>query len=168
MTIVRAESSKDIEAIRNVLRACFATDCESRLVELLRSARRLVISMVAERDDRIIGYLAFSPVTVQRPNAAPGIGLAPLAVLAEYRRRGIGAELVRAGLDVCRAADFGWCVVLGEPEYYGRFGFRPAAGFGLSDEYGGDTAFQAMEFRDGALPRNGGLVRYAEEFTVVA
>ena len=59
-------------------------------------------------------------------------------------------------------------MVLGEPEYYGRFGFRSAAKFGLTDEYGGGAAFQAMEFRDGALPRDAGLVHYAEEFAIFA
>ena len=59
---------------------------------------------------------------------------------------------------------FGWVVVLGEPEYYSRFGFRPASAFGLSDEYGGGPAFQAVELVAGALPVGAGLVRYAPEF----
>jgi putative acetyltransferase len=167
MVVVRPESLNDTEAIQNVLRSCFPTDGESRLVELLRDAGRLSVSVVAELDGAIVGHGSFSPVTVQRPAAKSGAGLAPLAVLAGHRQHGIGAELVRVGLEVCRAAGFGWCVVLGEPAYYARFGFRPATEFGLSDEYGGGAAFQALEFYDGALPRGAGLVRYASEFAVV-
>ena len=74
---------------------------------------------------------------------------------------------VRAGLEACRAAGFGWAVVMGEPAYYSRFGFRPAAEFGLSDEYGGGPAFQAVELLAGALPVGGGLVRYAPEFAAL-
>jgi putative acetyltransferase len=64
-------------------------------------------------------------------------------------------------------ANFGWVVVLGEPAYYARFGFRPASEFGLSDEYRGGSAFQAMELIDGALPAGAGLVRYAHEFATL-
>lgn len=167
MVVVRVETSSDHEAIRRVLQSCFPTEAESRLVVLLRDAGRLAVSLVAELDGAIVGHVSFSPVTVQRPTASLGIGLAPLAVLADHRRQGIGAELVRVGLEACRAAGFGWCVVLGEPLYYARFGFRSAAEFGLSDEYGGGSAFQAMEFCEGALPRGAGLVCYAMEFAEV-
>jgi putative acetyltransferase len=95
---------------------------------------------------------------------AIGAGLAPLAVIESHRRQGIAAELVRAGLEACREAGFGWCVVLGEPAYYGRFGFRAAPEFGLSDEYGGGESFQVIELIPNALPVNAGLVRYAPEF----
>jgi putative acetyltransferase len=87
-----------------------------------------------------------------------------VAVVASHRRRGIAAELMRAALDACPEAGFGWAVVLGDPAYYGRFGFRTAGEFGLSDEFRGGSAFQAIELLPGALPRNAGLVRYATEF----
>jgi putative acetyltransferase len=77
---------------------------------------------------------------------------------------GVGAELVLAGLEACHAAGYGWAVVLGDPAYYSRFGFRTATGFGLFDEYGGGPAFQAIELIPGALPVGAGVVRYAPEF----
>lgn len=95
---------------------------------------------------------------------AVGAGLGPIAVAESHRRRGIAAELVRAGLEACREAGFGWVVVLGEPAYYARFGFRPAVEFGLSDEYGGGAAFQILELVTGAAPVGAGLVQYAPEF----
>lgn len=123
------------------------------------------MSLVAEIGDAIVGHVAFSPVTVASGTA--GAGLAPLAVVVQQRARGIGAELVRKGLDACRQAGFGWVVVLGEPSYYFRFGFRPALQFGLSDEYGAGPAFQAIELVHGALPVGVGLVRYAREFSTL-
>lgn len=93
-----------------------------------------------------------------------GLGLAPLAVLSAHRRAGVGAQLVRLGIDGCRGAGVGFVVVLGDPEYYGRFGFQPASRFGLEDEYGGGAAFQALELLAGSIPAAGGLVQYAPEF----
>jgi putative acetyltransferase len=93
-----------------------------------------------------------------------GVGLAPVAVAESYRRQGIAAALIRDGLDACRRLGFGWVVVLGEPDYYERFGFRPAAEFGLVDEYGGGPAFAVVELIAGAAPQQAGLVRYAPEF----
>jgi putative acetyltransferase len=111
--------------------------------------------------------VAFSPVTIRVSQNAPetvGLGLAPIAVLNAHRRKGIAVELIRAGLAACCDTGCGWAVVLGEPEYYGRFGFRSAEEFGLSDEYGGGLAFQAIELIPGKLPVGAGLVRYAPEF----
>jgi putative acetyltransferase len=121
--------------------------------------------LVAEVEGAVVGHIAFSPVTTA--SGAVGVGLAPVAVAESHRRRGIAAALVRAGLEACHAAGFGWAVVMGEPAYYSRFGFRPAAEFGLSDEYGGGQAFQAIELVAGALPVGAGLVRYAPEFAAV-
>jgi putative acetyltransferase len=164
MTAVRPEGPRDAAAVHAVHAACFPTDAEARLVDLLRAAGRLSVSLVAEDGGAVVGHVAFSPVTAG--SGAVGIGLAPVAVVESHRRRGIAAELIRAGLGACRAAGFGWAVVLGEPAYYARFGFRPAPEFGLSDEYGGGPAFQAVELLPGSLPLGAGLVRYAPEFAM--
>jgi len=160
---IRSAHPGDAMAIHAVHASSFPSLAEARLVELLRAAGHLRVSLVAEVAGAVVGHIAFSPVTVA--SRAPGAGLAPVAVASLYRRRGIAAELVRTGLEACRAAGFGWAVVLGDPGYYSRFGFRPASEFGLFDEYGGGPAFQVMELIPGALPVQGGLVRYAPEFT---
>lgn len=160
--IVRPEAPHDVATIYAVHAASFPTNDEARLVDLLRDAGRLTISLVAEVDGAVVGHVAFSPATASA--GSPAAGLAPVAVVPSHRRRGIAAELIRAGLEACRASGFGWAVVLGEPAYYARFGFRPAADFGLSDEYGGGPAFQALELVPGTLPVGAGLVRYAPEF----
>jgi putative acetyltransferase len=165
MVSVHPERPGDAAAIHAVHAASFPTDLEARLVGLLRAAGRLPVSLVAEVGGAVVGHIAFSPVTAA--SGAAGAGLAPVAVTAPHRRHRIAAALVRVGLEACRTAGFGWAVVMGEPAYYSRFGFRPAAEFGLIDEYGGGPAFQAIELVPGALPVGAGLVRYAPEFAAV-
>jgi putative acetyltransferase len=162
MTIIRDERPEDLEAIDAAHAAGFPTSAEARLVRLLRDAGRLTTSLVAEVDGAVVGHVAFSPVSAA--TGAVGAGLAPVAVLPAYRGRGIAAQLIEAGLSASRSAGFGWAVVLGEPAYYARFGFRPAPEFGLVDAYGGGDAFQAVELIPGTLPVGAGLVRYAPEF----
>lgn len=164
MTLVRAECAGDAAAIARVVEAAFPGPAEARLVEALRGAGRLAVSLVAEVEGEVVGHIAFSPVCVA--GAGDGLGLAPLAVLPAHQRRGVGAALVRAGLAACAAA--GFVVVLGDPAYYARFGFAPASRWGLSDEYGGGEAFQAIELRSGAIPTGACLVRYADEFAAVS
>ena len=162
MTLVRPENPGDVSAIRDVYANSFASDAEARLVELLRNAGHLTLSLVAEIDGRVVGHVAFSPVSAE--SGTPGVGLAPVAVLSAYRRRGIAGELVARGLETCASLGFGWAVVLGNPEYYLRFGFRAAEEFGLVDEYGGGRAFMAIELVAGSLSVGAGLVRYGSEF----
>ena len=163
--LIRHEEPSDKEAIHAVNMSAFPSEAEARLVDALRDAGNLTVSIVAVEDDRIIGHVAFSPV--QTESGASGVGLAPVAVFESHRGRGVGAALISAGIDACRFQDAGWAVVLGDPEYYGRFGFVAASRFGLHDEYGGGEAFQALELSEGALPRDAGLVKYAPEFGMV-
>ena len=159
---VRPETPDDTREIYDLLAACFPTQDEARLVNSLRESGRLLLSLVAESDGRIVGHLAFSPVNTA--SGATGVGLAPVSVAESHRRQGIATTLIRDGMSRCRTAGYGWAVVLGEPNYYGRFGFRPAATCGLSDEYGGGEAFQVCELVPSAIPLGAGLVRYASDF----
>jgi putative acetyltransferase len=143
--------------------ASFPTPGEARLVDELRAAGRLLVSLVAEAHGEVVGHVAFSPVELQ--GASGGVGLAPLAVLPGFRRRGVGALLVREGLAHCRGSGRGFVVVLGDPGYYRRFGFVPAARWRLCDEYGGGAAFQALELHPAAIPPSGGVLRYSPEFS---
>lgn len=162
---IRPESQEDRAGIFRIHASSFPTDAEARLVDLLRDASRLAVSLVAEEGGELVAHVAFSPVTAG--NAKPGAGLAPVAVLESHRRRGVADNLIRAGLALCRR-EYGWSVVLGEPKYYSRFGYRPAREFGLKDEYGGGDAFQALALNPGGIPKNAGLVKYAPEFASVA
>ncbi|NJD30904.1 MAG: N-acetyltransferase [Gammaproteobacteria bacterium] len=165
MYFCRPEHAADIPAIRGVLDAAFPTRAESRLVDALRAAGRLAISIVASDGKAVVGHVAFSPVEV---GGTGGIGLAPMAVVPAHQGKGVGSLLVREGLASCVQQDCGFVVVLGEPEYYGRFGFERASARGLDNEYGADEAFMVLELKAGALPESGGLVRYAPEFALVS
>lgn len=160
--VIRAETVDDAAAIHAVLSSAFPTDAEARLVDALRAAGRLSVALVAEDGGRIVGHVAFSPVSLA--GAAGGLGLAPLAVTADCQRQGIGSRLVRQGLALAAARGTPFVVVLGEPGYYSRFGFRRAVEVGLDNEYGADEAFMVLELRPGSLPVGGGLVRYEAEF----
>ncbi|MGD9646167.1 MAG: GNAT family N-acetyltransferase [Pirellulales bacterium] len=166
---IREEWSGDEVAIRQVHQAAFPTSAESRLVDELRRAGRLTISLVAIADEQVVGHVAFSPVTLEGGDAralACPLGLAPLAVLPPWQKLGVGSALVKAGLEQCRRLSAGYVVVLGSPAYYGRFGFSPAANWNLSDDYQGGPAFQAIELVAGAIPPQGGRIRYAPEFAL--
>jgi putative acetyltransferase len=137
-------------AVREVhLRAFEDRGEEALLVELLYTARAAVVSLVAAADPagRIVGHILFSPVQVDGRGSDPPImvGLAPVAVLPEHQGRGIGAHLIREGLQACREAGYGAAVVLGEPGYYSRFGFEQASGKDLGNEYSVDDHFMVAE-----------------------
>lgn len=162
---VRPEQPGDTEAVARVHEAAFPTTAEARLVALLRGAGKAMVSLVALSEERVVGHILFSPVTIDG-SPMVGAGLAPVAVLPKCQRRGVGSRLIEAGLDACRAAGVPFVVVLGHPEYYPRFGFRRASERGLGNEYGADEAFRVLELRPGSLPPGGGLVRYASEFAL--
>lgn len=165
---IRASCAADLRGVLAVHASAFPTDGEARLVDLLTSRGKARVSLVAEHRDEIIGHVLFSPVEIVGTRGGPpGLGLAPLAVSPAYQGRGVGARLVEAGLAVCRQLDCPFAVVLGEPEYYGRFGFRRASDFGLANEYHADDAFQVIELRPGSLANSKGLVKYAGELAEV-
>jgi putative acetyltransferase len=164
--LIRREASADVPAVRLVEERAFGRPEEAALVDALRAHGQMVLSLVAEVDGRVVGHVAFSPVTI---GSRTGVGLAPLAVLPECQRRGAGAELVRRGLAECRAAGHDFAVVLGEPAYYARFGFEPAARHGARCEFDApEDAFMILALRPGALAGLGGVARYAPEFGAVA
>jgi len=162
---IRSEEAKDIEQIQSILRAAFPTDLESKLVDLLRANGKAIISLVAVNGDEILGHILFSPVTTSPPSDAKGVGLAPVAVRPDVQSQGIGSNLIREGLSLCKDLSFDYCVVLGSPEYYQRFGFEKASLFGIRNEYGVDDEFMIIYFSERSVA---GLVQYASEFAVFA
>jgi putative acetyltransferase len=126
--IIRTETPADVQAIRSVVAAAFqdaphSGGNEAAIVDALREAGALAVSLVADEGGAIVGHVAFSPVTVNGQDIG-WYGLGPVAVLAGKRRRGIGEALIRAGLTRIEQRCARGCVVLGDPAYYGRFGFR--------------------------------------------
>ena len=163
---VRAESTDDYTAVRQVNEQAFGRAEEAALVDALRGRAEPHISLVAEVDGRIVGHIFFSSVRVEsEADEFAALGLAPMAVMPEFQNRGVGSELVRRGLEECRRRGHEIVVVLGHPEYYPRFGFVPAKQKGLSCEYPvPDEAFMALELSEGALAGRRGVVKYGPEF----
>ena len=165
MIRVREERPSDIEAIRAIHQSAFPTPVESVLVDRLREHEKAVISLVAECDGCVCGHVLFSPVTLHSLSGPlVGLGLAPVAVLSEYRRRGIGSRLIETGLAACKGASCPFVVLIGEPAYYRRFGFETASRYHLANEYGVDEPFMAVILRPDAVPKEGGMVKYSVDF----
>lgn len=124
---IRAERPEDADTIRSLTRAAFATaphssQTEAAIVDALRDAGALTLSLVAEDDGEILGHVAFSPVTVDGKDLG-WYGLGPISVWPDRQGRGIGQALVRKGLEELRLLGAKGCVLVGDPAYYGRFGF---------------------------------------------
>ena len=162
---IRLERPVDIAAIRLVNLSAFETSTEADLVDALREQANPIVSLVAEEEDGVVGHILFSPVTLVDHPELRMMGLAPMAVLPEKQRQGIGAALILAGLEQCRRLGFKAVIVLGHAEYYPRFGFTPASRFGLSCEYEvPDEVFLALELNRGVLQGKSGVVRYHGAF----
>lgn len=142
--------------------AAFARTAEADLADRLRADGDVVISLVAVDDGEIAGHILFSAMTAR----FRALGLAPVSVAPGRRRSGIGGRLIRAGLE--RAKRDGWdgVFVLGDPEYYRRFGFDPALARGFSSPYAGP--YLMAHALDGDLPATEGGISYAPAFGILA
>jgi putative acetyltransferase len=163
---IRAEKSDDVEAVRRVNVAAFGRESEADLVDALRGVGS-TFSFVAVESGQIVGHVFFSPVEIAGAYADDlfMLGLAPVAVLPDHQRQGIGSLLIRHGLKECVRLGGSAVVVLGSPEYYPRFGFTKAKGKGLGCEYPvPDDAFMVLELEIGALKGYVGTVKYRSEF----
>ncbi len=126
--IIRNETIADIEAITEVTIAAFqnlaiSQHTEQFIIEALRSANALKISLVAEMDGRVVGHIAFSPVTIS--DGSPNwYGLGPVSVSPAYQKQGIGKSLIQRGLSILKESGGQGCVLVGDPNYYKRFGFK--------------------------------------------
>jgi len=165
-TTIRHETAVDITDIREVVHGAFGRPGEADLVDALRQAGALTVSAVADLGGRIVGHLAFSPITIGERHAA--LALAPVAVDPECQRQEIGTALIRWGLDECRSLEHRIVIVLGSPTYYRRFGFTPASQFGIACPFPApEKHFMMLELFPGAAAGCGGSVRYRPEFDLV-
>lgn len=160
---IRSETNDDIAAIAEVTLAAFATleisnQTEHFIIEALRAAGALTLSLVAEVDGRVIGHIAFSPVTIS-DGTEDWYGLGPVSVLPEYQRQGIGKALIHEGLSRLKSMHARGCCLVGHPEYYRKFGFDTIPG--LVYEGVPPEVFLALPF-DGDAPR--GTVTFHEGF----
>jgi putative acetyltransferase len=163
--LIRTEIPVDAAGINALLRRSFDGDGEADLVQQLREDGLLTLGIVATDDEGgVVGYAAFSPVDVAGEDRQ-WVGLAPLAVDESLRRQGLGEKLVYEGLDTLNEFSYAAVVVLGDPNYYRRFGFKPAAACGLHCRWPGtEAAFQVYPLAEDALEGVTGRVEYSEPF----
>jgi len=166
---IRPERPEDASQVRHVNELAFGQPLEADLVDKLRQACPDSLSLVAE-DDAIVGHILFTSVVIENGGRRlVGMGLAPMAVLPSHQRQGIGSELVRRGLDILRERNCPFVVVVGHPEYYPRFGFKPASTHGFASQWEGvpDAAFMILILDAHAMAGVSGVARYRDEFSEV-
>lgn len=164
MIVIHPETKADINAITDVTVSAFAplefsSHTEQFIIDALRAANALSLSLVAELDGRVVGHIAFSPVTIS-DGSHDWYGLGPVSVLPEYQMKGIGKALIEEGLARLKSMGARGCVLVGHPGYYTKFGFRntPELAFeGVPPE-----VFFALSF-DGRMPQ--GTVTYHAAFS---
>lgn len=169
MITIRFETASDIETIRKINNLAFNQPDEADLVDKLRDSCSDLLSLVAQLEDRIVGHILFSPVTIDGTKGIiKGMGLGPMAVLPEYQRQGVGASLINTGLGLLEKEKCPFVVVLGHPTYYPRFGFEPAGHLGISCEWEvPDDVFMIQAFNKKLMENIKGTALYRSEFNDV-
>lgn len=160
---IRDETARDVDVIAEVTVAAFKTleisqHTESFIIEALRAAGALAVSLVAEVDGRVVGHLALSPVFIT-DGTAGWYGLGPISVVPAWQRKGVGKALMQEGLSRLKAMGASGCCLVGHPQYYRKFGFENVAG--LAHEGVPPEVFFVLSF-DGRMPR--GRVTFHEGF----
>lgn len=167
---IREELSGDIAAVREVNKRAFGQDQEANIVDALRSNGAALLSLVATLDGQVVGHIMYSPATIgeERGASVTGAGLAPMAVLPEHQRRGIGSKLIEAGTQNLKAGGCPYIIVLGHPNYYPRFGFTPASTFGIKCEWDvPPEVFMILVLDQTKMSDVSGLAKYRPEFSTV-
>lgn len=171
MIAIRPETKEDFPAITQIIDAAFGQSSEGRLVENLRRNKKFItrLSLVALYRHERVGHVLFFPIMINNQRSEyESLALAPVAVLPERQRMGVGFALIRQGLTACREEGFRSVIVLGHPEYYPRFGFQKASRWKISAPFDvPDEAFMAIELEKDALRNIQGVVQYPEEFNHV-
>jgi putative acetyltransferase len=144
----------------------FGQPQEADVVDKLRQNCPDLLSLVAVMDNRVVGHILFSPATIQgRDGTLHGMGLAPMGVLPEYQRQGIGSQLVRTGITELKNGRCPFVIVLGHAEYYPRFGFERASAHGIRSEWDvPDEAFMILVLDEPEMRGISGVARYQPEF----
>jgi putative acetyltransferase len=164
MVKIRPEQPDDLSAVRGVHQAAFPSAAEADLVDRLRASGKAAVSLVAEDEEQVVGHILFSPVAFDPAIDVVAYSLAPMAVRPGHEKHAVGRRLVQNGLAECHAKGACLVVVLGDPGYYGRFGFERASRHGLRNEFGVEEAFMVFMLDSGAHPPPGTMVKYAREF----
>ncbi len=171
---IRKETSSDYNRVFELTRKAFESleisdHNEGKLVDKLRKAPTFIdeLSLVAEQEGQIVGHILFTPVIIDNGTQRyHSLILAPVSVLPEFQKMGIGGQLIRAGHQKAIELGFHSAILLGHPEYYPRFGYKPASSWGIKSPIPlpSDDVFMAVELIKGALNKVSGMVVFPPEF----
>lgn len=166
MIEIREEQLGDIAAIREVNQRAFGQDQEGNIVDALRANGAALLSLVAALDDQVVGHIMYSPLLVGEVAAA---ALGPMAVLPEHQRQGIGSKLVEVGNRKLKESGCPFIIVVGDVNFYPRFGFKPASTCGITCEWEmPDDVFMVLALDHAKMPGVSGLAKYRPEFSTVS
>lgn len=166
---IRRETEHDYPNIKAVNDEAFNGTAESDLIEKLRKKEDFLpeLSLVAEDEGKIIGHILFFPVSIKtKDGECVSLSLAPMAVLPDRQKKGVGAKLIKEGFKRAKEMGYKSVVVLGYPEYYKKFGFKPADNWGLKSPFkdAQPNAFMAIELNEGELEDKAGEVIFPDEY----
>jgi predicted N-acetyltransferase YhbS len=171
---IRKEKSFDHNWVVELTEKAFETleisdHNEGKLVDKLRKAPTFIeeLSLVAELNGQVVGHILFTPIIIDNGEQQfQSLVLAPVSVLPEFQKMGIGGQLIRAGHQKAFELGFQSVILIGHPEYYPRFGYKPASTWGIKTHYElpSDDVFMAVELTDGALTGVSGMVVFPPEF----
>lgn len=168
VTLIRPASDQDAAEIQRIHLMAFPTSAEADLVDRLLANGDAVISLVAEDGDEIVGHVLLSRMTAEGDgHAISAVGLAPVAVVPDRQAEGIGSQLIEAGLRAATAIGTEIVFLVGEPDYYRRFGFAADTAAPFASPYAGKY-FQAKVLRNGFILPASGLADYAPAFAELA
>lgn len=167
---IRKEETKDYETVYSVVKRAFdsadhADGNEHDLVNALRVSDAFIpeLSLVAEIDGKIVGHIMFTKAKVVNETV---LALAPLSILPEYQKQGIGTALIKEGHKIAKELGYTYSIVLGSENYYPRVGYLPAADFGIRPSFDVPIEnFMAYRLRENA-PNICGILKYAKEFGI--
>ena len=170
MLEIRQENKNDYDEVYNVVKKAFETaehsdGNEHDLVDALRKSNSFIpeLSLVAIEDGKIVGHILFTKIKIGKSKE---LALAPLAVLPEYQKQGIGSKLIEEGHKVAKNLGYHYSIVLGSENYYPKFGYIPASNYGIKAPFDvEDKNFMAIKLNDPKLKIEG-IVEYAKEFGI--
>lgn len=170
MIEIRQEKKEDYKEVYNVVKIAFESaehsdGNEQDLVVSLRKSESFIpeLSLVAVNDNKIVGYILFTKVMIGKYEE---LSLAPLAVLPQYQRKGIGKMLIKNGHKIAKKLGYHYSIVLGSEEYYPKSGYVPASQYGIKAPFKvSNENFMAIKLNDTKLKING-IVKYAKEFDI--
>lgn len=159
---IRKEEERDFEEIKKINDISFGGEFEGKLVANLRAGKNFILSLVAEKDGKIIGHIMYSRIKI---GGIDSTALAPVCVIPEYQNMGIGSRLIEKSLEMLKNMGEKSVIVLGHDKYYPKFGFETASKYGIKCPYDvPDEAFMALELEKDSL--KSGMVEYGEEFSM--